>query len=382
MLKFCLAGQYPLDPARIGGGVDHAVFVLAQTLAERDDIELHVVTPAKGADGLKVVENQGMTVYYVGAPRRRLLPNLLTQSARIAPVIRQINPDIVNSHHCVTTEAAKRAGRKVLHTIHGITYRELPYVSGAARLSTWLQVFLDRRAVATADAVVGVAQYALDAMSPWIRGRRFIMRLPIEDLFWDVPDLRPRNQIVFAGGIGRRKNLMVLLRALPEVLARHPDTTLNVCGGIADAGYYRRVISFIEEVGIAQAVTFHGVVDRPRLAETLGRSVALVIPSYQETTPTVICQAMAAARVPVASRVGGVAEMIEDGVTGFTMEPDDAGTLASILIRLLDDPASAEAVGAAARACALERYERHRVVAGLVDICREMAGADVADRST
>jgi len=380
MLKFCLAGQYPLDESRIGGGVEHAVYTLAQAIRERDDVELHVVSPQKGVTGVRDVRSPGMVVHYVGIPSRKLVPNLLTTASRVIPVLKEISPDVVNSHHCVTTEAASRAGFTVVHHIHGITHREIKYASRRDFLPICLQNVLDHRAIGLADEVIGVSQYALDECRRWIKGKTHVIMLPIEDLFWEVPaPVRPRD-VLFAGGIGRRKNLMVLIKAMPLVLEKHPDAKLTVCGGVVDRAYYNRIARVVEAHGMRESVRFHGVVDREKLVGFLDESVGLVIPSRQETTPTVICQAMAAGRVPIATPVGGVPEMIDDGVTGFLVDADDPLPLAARLIELLDDPAKVASMGEAGKAVARSRHERGRVAAAIVDVCRAASGNAVVPR--
>jgi len=370
LLKFCLAGTYPLDENRIGGGVEHAVYTLAQTLAERDDIELHVVSSSRGIDGAYVVEKPGMTVHHVGPPKRVLL-RMHKWPSLVAPILRAIAPDIVNSHHHVTSVAAVLAGCRVVHTIHGVSFREIGYAFGRARLADYVNSLHNDKAIKMSNSFIAVSQYALDEYSRLIGNKpQYLMYLPIEDIFWTVPEQQHSRQLVYAGGVGKRKNLLTLVQALPAVAARHPDVKLNVCGNIVDKTYYKNVVQTANDTGVVEHLVFHDLVDRNKLAELLEASVALVIPSFQETTPTVICQTMAASRVPVASRVGGIPGMIDDGVTGYLVDPSDPDTIADRLISLLDDPVRAREMGNAAKIVAVGRYERHTVADALLNVCR------------
>lgn len=374
-LRFCLAGEYAADTSRIGGGVMHVMYLLGQTFAESTDIDFHLVAFGKGFDGVRTLHASGMIFHCIEQPKNRIVPNLLTQAARVAPVIREIRPDVVNSHHCVATEAAVLAGCKVVHTLHGVTHKEIPYLRGKARLAAILQSWRERNVLPRADGVISVTQYGLDAYAPWISGKTGLIDVPIEDVFAQVPPLSTTKGIVFAGSICPRKNLGVLLRAMPAVLVKHPDAVLYVCGGVADQRYKNDLDLLVSRQGIGHAVRFLGVVDRTELAELLGRSVALVLLSYQESAPGVICQAMAAGRVPIASPVGGVPEMIEDGVTGFLVDADDSDKLAERLIELLSDFNKAKQMGAAARAVAVERYDRHKVADRILEICSSVVAA-------
>jgi glycosyltransferase involved in cell wall biosynthesis len=89
--------------------------------------------------------------------------------------------------------------------------------------------------------------------------------------------------------------------------------------------------------------------------EAWRRSLLGTMPSLcLDASPTVTLEAMAASRPVVASRLGGLLDQVEDGVTGLLVEPGDAGALRSAIARIVDDPALSESMGAAARA----RFER------------------------
>lgn len=375
MLKFCLAGLYPIDSSRIGGGVLNVVYLLGETFAERTDIEFHLVGFAKGFEGISAVERPGMIFHRIGQPKNHIVPNVLTQAAKVASVLRDIKPDVVNSHSCVATEAAAMAGCKVVHTVHGVIHNEVKYLRGKDGLATRLYSFIERKAMNKADAVISVAQYGLDAYARCINCPTETIGVPIEDMFAQVSPLISSKSIVFAGGISRRKNLSALVKAMPSVICKHPDAVLYVCGGVNDRRYKHDLDTFIRANGISDVVRFLGVVDRQELAGLLERSVALVLPSYQETSPGVICQAMAAGRVPVASFTGGIPEMIEDGVTGFLVDADDSETLAGRIIKLMDEPDMARRMGSAAKEVAKERYDRHKVADRIIDICSSLVAS-------
>ena len=83
---------------------------------------------------------------------------------------------------------------------------------------------------------------------------------------------------------------------------------------------------------------------------------AVVLFSRQENAPTIIAQAMAAGKPVVASRVGGVAEMVDDGATGFLVESEDEAALADRLARVLDDEPLCGQMGRRAHEIASARF--------------------------
>ncbi len=136
---------------------------------------------------------------------------------------------------------------------------------------------------------------------------------------------------------------------MPKIVSKHPDVKLNICGGISNVKYYNKVIQTSKKLGVYDNLVFHKIVDRKKLVDLLNTSISLVIPSFQETTPTVICQAMAASRVPVASNVGGITGMIENNVTGYLIDPTDPDDIAGRLNELLDNPSKACKMGIEAK---------------------------------
>ena len=226
MFKFCLAGEYPQDVNRIGGGVAYIVHVLAQTFAERDDIDFHIISPVKRIKGISVEKRDRATIHFVGIPKTKLIPNLLTTGHRISAVFRDVRPDAVNSHHTTTTDASVRSGIKVLHTVHGIVHNEIAYASGYEKLALMLHSKMQFKSVASADVVSSVAQYGLDAYKQWIKNQAVVIPVPIEDVFFDVPTFDNQRNILYAGGIGPRKTLFALVQAMKGIVSKYPDVVL------------------------------------------------------------------------------------------------------------------------------------------------------------
>ncbi|MEA3409443.1 MAG: glycosyltransferase, partial [Candidatus Eisenbacteria bacterium] len=136
------------------------------------------------------------------------------------------------------------------------------------------------------------------------------------------------------------------------------------------------------ELGLSGKVHFIGV--RNDVPAVLKLMDVLVLTSLSEGSPNVLLEGMAAGVPVVATRVGGVPEVVEHGVSGFLVDPGDAPGLSNAVLQLLTDADRAREMGAKGRATAVENYDINRVVmrvedvfAGLLERARGTAGGRV-----
>ena len=157
-------------------------------------------------------------------------------------------------------------------------------------------------------------------------------------------------------------------RGLDVRRRRRPDATLLVVGEGSRRGALE---AMARELGIADRVVFTGRRDDVP-AVTAALDVA-VLPSYREALGLTILEAMALSRPIVASNVGGIPEMVEDGVTGLLVPPHDAEALAAAIVRLLHDHPLADTLGRAGHDLVHERFCIERMVPAVEQIYEEGA---------
>jgi glycosyltransferase involved in cell wall biosynthesis len=138
-----------------------------------------------------------------------------------------------------------------------------------------------------------------------------------------------------------------------------------VCAG---DGQRIAVARFAEHLGIADAIKFTGWVGPSGKRALLETAAVFALPSYDEALPIGLCEAMAAGVPAVVSPVGGIPEVVTDGVSGFLVAPGDKATLERQLRSLLTDRALAARLGAAARETARLRFSPERSIARLEEI--------------
>jgi starch synthase len=363
-------------PPEVYGGAGVHVEYLARELRELVDVD----------------------VFCFGAPRddaRAFAPwpdiaagggALQTMSVDLAMAAGVNGADLVHSH----TWYANLGGHltKLLHQVpHVLTTHSLepqrPWKAeqlGAGGYA--LSSLCERIAIENADAVIGVSAAMRDdviASYPEVAPERVtVIHNGIDaDLYrpdggTDVLERygvdRTLPYVLFVGRITRQKGLLHLLRAGRDFDA---DAQLVLCAGAPDEPEHEREV--VEEVERLRA-TRDGVIwiekmlERPEVIQLVTHATVFVVPSVYEPMGIVNLEAMACETAVVASRVGGIPEVVDDGVTGLLVPPGEPEPLAAAVNELLRDPARARAMGEAGRKRVLERFTWRAVATQTVEL--------------
>ena len=178
------------------------------------------------------------------------------------------------------------------------------------------------------------------------------------------PPVEP-NLFVFAGRLTAQKSLETALAALASL----PDARLVVVGdGPERAALERRA----QELGLNGRAVFQGARPRAEVLDVLARATAAVLPSAWENLPHTAVEALAVGTPVVATAVGGVPEVVRDGVNGFLVPPGDAGRLAAAMALVAADADLRAELASAARATAAG-LSRDRIYGRLEAILLEAA---------
>ncbi|MCI0688605.1 MAG: glycosyltransferase family 4 protein [Sporichthyaceae bacterium] len=157
--------------------------------------------------------------------------------------------------------------------------------------------------------------------------------------------------VLFVGRLVPEKGADVLLRAFAAVRSRMPHARLVIVGDGDQALYLRRLARYF---GLAREVEFTGWLTGDELVRAYRLAAVVAVPSRYEPFGLVALEAMSCARPVVASRIGGLAEIIKHETTGLLVPTADHLALAQGLVRLLTDDRARDAAGQAARSRALD----------------------------
>jgi glycosyltransferase involved in cell wall biosynthesis len=234
-----------------------------------------------------------------------------------------------------------------------------------------------RRALLTADAVIAQG----DALAERLRSLGVpARRLRIIHNGVRLPSTEPAPlsgaPSVFAmGSLAPKKGFDVLLQAFRLVRQRMPEARLTIAG---DGPERAHLAAQAASLGIAEAVSFPGLVTGDAKTALFAEARVFVSSSRREPFANANLEAMAAGRPIVATRVGGNVEMVQDEVSGLLVEPEDPGGMAMAILRLLEDRERAARMGWAARRRA-EAFSWEEMVNRYEALYRQLASSGGRD---
>ena len=362
----------------MGGPALHVAYLTAG-LAERGyETTLVAGSLARGEDSMAFVADElGIDVERLEELHREISPfRDAVAIVRLARLIRRLRPHILHTHTAkagaVGRLAALLAGDArppiVVHTFHGHVLRGYfdPLRTAGFRL-------LERWLATKTTALVAVSPQVRDdlvALGVAPRERFVVVRLGIEleQRVAAEQDGRGESRRVLGigpdrfavGWIGRMtgvKRTEDVLRAFRRLRDRGVDACLCMIGDGPDRPAVERRA---HELGVMRDTLFLGY--QEEVAPFYAAFDAMILPSINEGTPVSAIEALAAGRPVVATRVGGVPDVVREGEDGFLVEAGDVDALAERLARLAADPELRERLGAAGRARVIPRYSVARLV--------------------
>ncbi|HSK16885.1 MAG TPA: glycosyltransferase [Gaiellaceae bacterium] len=332
---------------------------------------------ARGEDSMAfVAERLGVSIVSVPEMEREIAPLHDVQSAhRLAELMREIRPHVLHTHTAkagaIARAAAVLAGGArppiVLHTFHG---HVLKGYFGPARTAFFRQV--ERTLARASDVLIAVSPEVRDdlvALGVAPREKFVVIRLgiPLEERLGDATadlDYRrlygiPREAFV-VGWVGRMTGVKDTASVLEIVRATRDlgvDAALCMVG---DGPEREGLEQQAHDLGIARHTYFVGY--QSDVAGYYRLFDAFILPSVNEGTPVGAIEALASGTPVVANRVGGVPDVVRDGVDGFLVEPGDVEGAAQRLADLAGDAGLRRSVGESGRERVIGRYGVQRLV--------------------
>jgi glycosyltransferase involved in cell wall biosynthesis len=227
-------------------------------------------------------------------------------------------------------------------------------------------------ALTHADSLRVISDATRHQLERWVPGRSMIQFPTWTDIevFLKV-DLSERGplaqEILYTGALIPRKGVHHLINAFAHVAKDFLQAGLIIVGHAEDKAYAAELKEQVKRLGLDGRVQFVGMMPQAELAARMRRACVFVLPSVSEGLGRVVVEAMATGTPVIGSDVGGIPDMVKDGVTGFLVPPGDERVLTSKIRWVLEYPDKAREMGHHARAFA----ERFFSTQGYVDGYRQ-----------
>jgi glycosyltransferase involved in cell wall biosynthesis len=357
-LRVLMLGPYPAKSDAIDGGVSAVVTYLSEALAARPEIELHGARV--GAESPRNDTNSafGFPVHDIPKSALGLVSSYRAQRRRMKELVDSVRPDIVHAQGAdLPGYLAIHSGVPSVITVHGMIGEDARYKTQfseriRATLTSWL---IESPTVRKAGYLVLISPYVASYYGTRIRGQIFNIANPVSTRYFAVSrDSRP-GRILYAGRVIPRKGVVELVKAV-AMLPKRLQPKLVIAGALTDLAYVSAVRAAIVAASIEDRVELRGLLGEAELLREFATAQVLALPSFQETAPMVIQQAMASGIPVVASRICGVPFQVEEGRSGYLVEPGNVSELSSRLMEILDDPSLANRLGSRAQQVARNCY--------------------------
>ncbi len=381
-IRVVMLGAYPLDATQINGGVQAAFSYLVKGLTQIENLDLQVLSLAPANyQGPDRIEQVRLTIHLIPSyPRFERLRNYRTYQRILNKKLSQLRPDLIHAQDAgADALVALRSGIPTVITVHGIRWEDgKHYSSLMKRLRMYFDSFITERYILRhVQHLIAISPYVTQYFQNMLNPAAQVnyVQNAIDERFFLDENNSDQQTILFAGRVIPRKKVFDLVKAFAIVVREVPSARLHIAGEISTEPHYVETIqSWVKDWHLEKQVSFLGALSEEAVIQEFTRCTMLVLPSAQETAPMVIAQAMAAGKPVVATRVGGVAEMVgEDFQRGILINVGEIEEMATAMTQLLLHPELQNKMGQAGKAFAQENYHLRRVAQQTHEIYHHIA---------
>ena len=396
-MKILMLSEYPYsDYEHALGGIMQATYQLVEGICELKDkdLELHIITTSPRCKSVTTYEKNNIFLHYI--PRTEyIFFEIFVTPIRLLFYIFLLNKklhfSLIHGQGTATYILLSfLLGKKSVQTIHGIYRNEqLAIPRKDQSLMTKVKFFLKRNLenyyLLRVKNIIAATNEIVNLLASVGNSNVKILRInnAIDIKFFKdkklsgttalTDDFSSPVKLLFVAAITPRKGLHVLLHSFKSIADKYPQAILKIAG-IWDWAplYIKEQMIIYNDLIVAGRIEFTGGIETEPLIDLYRTSDIFVLPSFAESAPMVISQALCAGLPVVSTQVGGIPEMVENGVTGFLVEPDNVGALTEALSLLIENPRLRKEMGIAARSVGFSRYHPQSIAAATLSAYKQI----------
>jgi glycosyltransferase involved in cell wall biosynthesis len=341
-MRVLMLAPYTLGDT-IAGGAERHIKNIMDRLRSYNDLEIHVISISKEIKKDFVLKKEGVTVHQIKAIK---LP-MTVAGVTIYPIkmlreVKKIKPDLIHGQMIGAPYglAAGILSKKyptllTVHTIIKQTSKTNRTLFGRIHDSLWR--LLERWELKRIPYVIVVTPHLKEELKK--DGARDISVIPngIDASWFDIPDKSIAGRILFVGRIRAGKGIDNLIKAMKLIINEGDNAHLHVVGPTDDARYLKYLQELTKKMDVSEQVEFIGSIPDDALLNEYAECSIFVLPSSVESHPIVLLEAMASGKPVIATNVGGIPYMIEDGKDGLLVDYGDIEGLAGKILLLMNN---------------------------------------------
>lgn len=294
-------------------------------------------------------------------------------------IIRKLKPDIVHTHTAkagFSRFAAWLCGVPIIiHTFHGNNFKG--YFS---RLMTYVSISIEKCLALISDSIITISnQQRQDLLDHHITDDKKICIVPLgfdisgnqlsnKNSFRIKYDIDQNQHIIaFIGRLTAIKNPWLFLTIAKELIRKRTDVTFCIIGD----GEMRPELELdIQKAQLSDRILFTGFIQD--MNPVYAALDILMLTSINEGTPVTIIEAMANRKIVISSAVGGVVDLVENGVNGFTCDMDDTDCFINLTNFVLDNPKKCETMSEKAHQKIVAEYSSDCLQLNLISLYSQL----------
>jgi len=319
-------------------------------------------------------------VHYL--PSHKYLSRSLGDPRIIKKFLEKHSFDIIHAHYPIALSLIMEIDTPKVLTLHGIFHIEKKFVANPfVRLFYHdYNTYMLKQILPKLDGFVAISPYVIDEfkeMGIYHKVKNISqINNPIDESFFSrKPSQKDDiNLIFYPARITERKNQLAAINSIKLVKKEIPNLKLVFTGGY-DIDYLKKLNDAIISNDLNGIVEYRGKVPRDQILQLYDNSSMLWMLSKQETQPMAILEAMATGTPVIASNINSNSYLVEHGVTGYLVDPDDPIKIAEYTVELFNNKEKRMKMGENARIIAQKQYHPDVVVEKTLKLYEEVMGS-------
>lgn len=331
-MRIALVGGFPVEPARVQGGVDAALLYLVDGFRYHSLLDVSIFSPSTSLASDCVLDLNEYTVHQVLLPHFKAawLAGFPSASRHFKYTLDCFQPDVVHGQGLALPGIlATESGYPAVVTAHAYGLDQLRLEKSErffSSLYAWLVYQRQQRpCVKQADHIVAPSAYIKGLLEADTSTPVSIIPEPTHDRFYRLKSTEQgfEKRLLYVGRISPRKRIHDLIRAVLRLRRRIPDIHLHIVGPVSHPSYYKQLQELVNKYGLDEHIRFLGHVHERDVLREYRQCAVVVHAAVHESFCLSVAQGMAARKPAIVSRSGNLPDLITDGESGFVVDVGD-----------------------------------------------------------